>query len=123
MCGARESRSYFVGERHRLGCDEPDCRASRRRHDHLHHSCADSGACLLCAYEGTRPSSRHPATKRTTARRLRVCAAISDDPRRNKMKPMFSVKSIPLLAAALLVPLLILAKTSTNQNTSSGTVT
>jgi len=38
------------------------------------------------------------------------------------MKPMFSVKSIPLLAAALLVPLVILAQTSGNQKTVTGIV-
>jgi Cu(I)/Ag(I) efflux system membrane protein CusA/SilA len=32
--------------------------AARRRHDHLHHSRADSGARLLCAYEGARLAAR-----------------------------------------------------------------
>ena len=42
-----ESGADPVGERDRLGCDETDRGADRRRHDHLDDSCADSGAGLL----------------------------------------------------------------------------
>jgi len=75
---AGESHSYFVGERYRLGCDETDCRAARRRHDHVHHSRANSRARLLCIYErgalrrGTLHLAGRGCGKRLTTRRQRV---------------------------------------------------
>src|ERR1700751_1148322 len=52
MRGPCQPCAYPLGVRHRLRCNEADCCAYRRRHDHLDHSCPDPGACLLRHDEG-----------------------------------------------------------------------
>src|ERR1700676_623602 len=108
MCGAGESHSYLVGERHQFRCYETDCRAARRRHDHLHHSCADSSARVFCANERPRSAARAPPLagrqcgKRLTIRRREIfLVAGSFHKEEAEMKTKTKLTAVLMLATSI----------------------
>ena len=81
--GSCQPGSHSVGNRRRLRCDEANCRAYRRRHDHFNDSRLDSRPRVFRVDEGTCASSWNTAAERTKCGRcVRLLIASSAlDPR------------------------------------------